>query len=177
MRLIGAELLKMRRRTATWVVLGVLLLLMLLLFALLASDRSLVRLLFPFPTMWVTVADFPFGLLGTMLAVAYAAAIAGADWNWGVLRNVIARGESRVGYVLAKAVAVAIVLGLGVLVVMLVGVAIGLLILLVTGVGIGDPFSATSLETLGRQLLFGYPVLLERAAIGFAVAARSSSTG
>lgn len=170
MRLIGAELLKMRRRTATYVVLGVLLILTVLLMALVASDRDVARPLLQFPTLWTTVADFPFGLLGTMLAVAYAAAIAGADWNWGVLRNVIARGESRVSYVLAKAVAIALVLGIGVLIVMVAGVLFGVLVASLQGIALGNPVSSTSLELLGRQLLFGYPVLLERAAIGFAVA-------
>jgi hypothetical protein len=170
MRLFGAELLKMRRRTATYVVLGVMLVLTFLFMALVASEREIVRLLFPFPAMWSTVGDFPFGLLGSMLAVAYAAAIAGADWNWGVLRNVIARGESRVAYVLIKALAIALVLAIGVLIVMVAGVLFGVLLTALQGVPLGDPLSSRSLEALGRQLLFGYPVLLERAAIGFAVA-------
>ena len=38
--------------------------------------------------------------------MVYAAAFVGADWNWGVLRNVIARGESRSSYLLAKAAAI-----------------------------------------------------------------------
>lgn len=170
MRLIGAELLKMRRRTATWVVLGAMVVLTVLLMSLVAGEREMARLLFQFPTLWSTVGDFPFGLLGTVLAVAYAAAIAGADWNWGVLRNVIARGESRVLYVLAKAVAIALVLAIGVLVVLVVGTLLGMLLTSLHDVAMGNPLSPTSLELLGRQLLFGYPVLLERAAIGFAVA-------
>ncbi len=170
MRLLRAELLKIRRRTATYVVLGVMLVLAVLLMALLASDRQLVRLLLQFPTAWTTIADFPFGALGTLLAVAYAAAIAGADWNWGVLRNVIARGESRIGYVLAKAVAIALALAIGVLLILLVGAIAAFAITTLSGISSGNPVSADSLEVLGRQVLFGYPVLLERAALGFAVA-------
>jgi hypothetical protein len=169
-RLLSAELLKLRRRTATYVVLGVLLLLMVLLMGLLATERQLVRTLLQFPAAWTTVADFPFGGLGSMVAVAYAAAIAGADWNWGVLRNVIARGESRVGYVLAKAAAVTIVLAIGVAIILLAGGLLAMAMTSLAGVPAGNPISGASLEVLGRQVLFGFPVLLERAAIGFAVA-------
>lgn len=170
MRLLSAELLKLRRRTATYVVLLVVLLLMVLLMGLLGTERQLVRTLLQFPTAWTAVADFPFGALGSMIAVAYAAAIAGADWNWGVLRNVIARGESRIGYVLAKAAAVTIVLAIGVAIVLLVGALLAFAMTSLAGFPSGNPVSAASLEVLGRQVLFGFPVLLERAAIGFAVA-------
>jgi hypothetical protein len=169
-RLIAAELLKMRRRTATYVVLAALIVLTILLMVLVGSDRQVVATLFRFPTLWTTAADFPFGLLGSMLAAAYAAAIAGADWNWGVLRNVIARGESRLAYLGAKAVAIGIVLAIGALLVLLVGVVTGLALALLHGVSVGDAFSGSSLELLGRHLLFGFPVLLERGAIGFFVA-------
>ena len=170
MRLISAELLKMRRRTATWVVLGATIVLTMLLMSLVANNREIGHLLLSGPTFWSTVSDFPFGLLGSVMAIAYAAAIAGADWNWGVLRNVIARGESRVRYVAAKAIAIALVLAIGVAAVFLVATIFGLLIALLQGVELGGQFDATGIELLVRQLLFGYPAVLERAAIGFAVA-------
>ena len=170
MRLIAAELLKMRRRTATYVVLAVILILMVLTMGLVASDRELARLTLRFPVLWATAADYPFGALGSLLAISYAAAIAGADWNWGVLRNVIARGESRVAYVLAKAVAIAIVLSIGVAIVLVVGVLLGVVLVSLSGVSFGNPLSQASIEAFGGQVLFGLPVLLERAALGFAVA-------
>ncbi|HVM31452.1 MAG TPA: ABC transporter permease [Candidatus Limnocylindrales bacterium] len=170
MRLLSAELLKLRRRTATYVVLLVLFVLMVLLMGLLATEQQLMRSLLQFPSAWATVGDFVFGGLGSMIAVAYAAAIAGADWNWGVLRNVIARGESRIGYVLAKGAAVTIVLAIGVAAILLAGAALAFAITSLAGVPPGNPVAASSLEVLGRQVLFGFPVLLERAAIGFAVA-------
>ena len=55
------------------------------------------------------INQFVFGL-GSLLAVAYAAAVVGADWSFGVMRVFIARGESRTRYVLAKAIGLAIVL-------------------------------------------------------------------
>ncbi len=53
------------------------------------------RSCFRFPAPTRLIDQFAFATLGGLLAIVYAAAIVGADWNWGVLRNVIARGESR----------------------------------------------------------------------------------
>jgi ABC-type transport system involved in multi-copper enzyme maturation permease subunit len=170
MRLLAAELLKIRRRTATWVVLGLIVVLTLLIQALSAPSAEMLGAAVSFPEAWRGIGDYPFGGLGTMLAVAYAAALAGADWNWGVLRNIIARGESRTLYVLIKALALAIVLAIAALLLMAIGFAFTLLLALLADRSIGDPFSAAGLAALRDQLLLGYPVLLERAAIGFAVA-------
>ena len=65
-----------------------------------------------FPAAYGFINQFVFGL-GSLLAVAYAAAIGGADWSWGVMRVVIARGEGRARYVVAKAIGLAIVLFVG----------------------------------------------------------------
>ncbi|MDQ3937670.1 MAG: hypothetical protein M3253_03205, partial [Chloroflexota bacterium] len=89
MRLVGAELLKMRRRAATWVLLGILIGVMAFVFVvggLLAAGLSRtfdevgeVQL---FPAAYALVGDFVFGL-GSLLAIVYATAIAGADYSWG----------------------------------------------------------------------------------------------
>src|SRR6187431_645417 len=128
MRLISAELLKMRRRTATYVMLGVVIGLMVLITAVVASDKGAIQSIAGFPGAYQSALDWALGALGTLLAMAYAAMIAGADWNWGVLRNVIARGESRTRYILAKAVAIAIVLTIGVLIISAVSLAFVVLV-------------------------------------------------
>lgn len=170
MRLIRAELLKMRRRTATYVVLAIPLVLLGLITVVAAGNREVMDLIGRFPQAHATVLEYPFGGLGTLLAMAYAAAIAGADWNWGVLRNVIARGESRIGYTLAKAAAIAIVISLGVAVIFVVGLLATIVMGMLAGVRIGDPLSPASLGVLRDQVLLGFPVLMERVAIGFSVA-------
>jgi ABC-type transport system involved in multi-copper enzyme maturation permease subunit len=170
MRLISAELLKMRRRTATYVVLSVPIVLMVLITALAASDEEAIELIAGFPGAYQTALDYALGALGTLLAMAYAAMIAGADWNWGVLRNVIARGESRTRYILAKAVAIAIVLTIGVAIISAVSLAFVVLVGVLSSVRTGDPFSGLSLAVLRDQFFLGWLVLLERASIGFAVA-------
>ena len=88
MRLIRAELLKMRRRTATYVILALALAITGLIY--LVSGRALGGLsctftgscLIEFPAAYALAGQFAFGF-GGLLAIVYAAAIVGADWNWG----------------------------------------------------------------------------------------------
>lgn len=170
MRLIRAELLKMRRRTATYVVLSIPIALMVLITTIATNDREAIQLIAGFPAAYQTGLDYALGALGTLLAMAYGAMIAGADWNWGVLRNVIARGESRARYILAKAVAIGGVLTIGVVIISVVSLAFIVLVGLLSNIRLGDPLSGLSLAVLRDQFFFGLLVLLERASIGFAVA-------
>lgn len=174
MRLIGAELLKLQRRLATYVVLAVLLVLMTLIYIVVGlaprgEFGNPIGDVLQFPAAYDTLGQFIFGL-GSLLAVAYAAAVAGADWSWGVLRNVVSRGESRVLYILAKGAGLAIVFAIGVLIAYAVGLALIVVAAGMQGDSAGNPFGPTALRQLIDSLLFGYPVLLERAALGFAVA-------
>ncbi|HWH24390.1 MAG TPA: ABC transporter permease [Candidatus Limnocylindria bacterium] len=164
MRLVAAELIKLRRRTATYVVLIFLLVLMLLTFVAM-GDAAPMR----FPDAYGLIGQFAFGL-GSLFTLAYAAAIAGADWNWGVLRNVIARGESRAAYIIAKAIGLAIVVAIGVLIVVATGIALTYLLAVVNREPLPDVFRDGGPLDVGAWLGLGYVVLLQRAAIGFAVA-------
>ena len=173
MRLLAAELLKLRKRVATYVVFGVLLVMMALGYLVIGLSSADIgaagAAVFRFPEAYAPIGQFIFGL-GSLLAVAYAAAIAGADWNWGVLRNIYSRGESRALYMLAKAGGLAVVFAIGVIVAYAAGVLFVYLAAGLAGQDVGDPVSARSLRDLADGMLLGYPVLLERAAIGFAVA-------
>ncbi len=175
MRLVRAELLKLRRRTATYVVLAVLLVIMALVYVIVgltpASGGPLdpTRNMLRFPSAYGTIGDFVFGL-GSMLAVVYAAAIAGADWSWGVLRNVVSRGESRAFYILAKAAGLAIIFAIGLVIAFAVGVVLVFVAGALRGLEVGNPLGPTATRNLIDSLVLGYPVLLERAALGFAVA-------
>lgn len=175
MRLIRAELLKMRRRTATYVILAVAL--ALTGFIYLVSGRALggtsclfsESCLIEFPAAYALAGQFAF-VLGGLLAIVYAATIVGADWNWGVLRNVIARGESRSGYLLAKAAGIAIVIGIGMLIIFAFAILMTYLVAAINGFPVASPLRGRGLQDLFDNLGLGYLVLLERAAIGFAVA-------
>lgn len=179
-RLVGAELLKLRRRWATYVVLGVLVVLMALVYLLIGalsgreSGGAGVNLILRFPNAYAVINQFAFGL-GSLLAVAYAAAIGGADWTWGVLRVVVARGEGRSRYVIAKALGIAIMLVIGVLIAYAAGIAFTLVASGLASVSPGSPIGPASTETLWKSLVLGTFVLLQRATIGYAVAVLTRS--
>lgn len=168
MRLIRAELLKMRRRSATFVVFAVALALMILLFLVAGFGFKLAGII-EFPATYAVIGQFAFGL-GGLLAVVFAAAFVGADWNWGVLRNVIARGESRTGYLLAKAAALAIALAVAMVLIFLVGIAMAYITGLLYGIPVASPLRGSGLLDLLENMAYGYPVLIQRAALGLAVA-------
>lgn len=180
-RLVGAELLKLRRRWATYVVLGVLVGLMALVYLLIGvlnprdSDGGPgIGLILRFPNAYAVINQFVFGL-GSLLAVAYAAAIGGADWTWGVLRVVVARGEGRSRYVIAKAVGIAIVVILGVLIAYGAGILFTFGAAALASIGTGSALGPTATDTLWKSLVLGTFVLLQRAAIGYAVAVLTRS--
>jgi ABC-type transport system involved in multi-copper enzyme maturation permease subunit len=170
MRLVRAELFKIRRRTATYVVFAVALFLMVGLFLLAGAAGAFdIPGIIAFPSSYAFINQFTYGL-GGLLAVVYAAAYVGADWNWGVVRNVVARGESRTNYVLAKAAALAIVLAIAVVIMYAVGVLTLYADSLLFNIPIANPLRANGLTDLATNIALGYPVLLERAALGFGVA-------
>jgi ABC-type transport system involved in multi-copper enzyme maturation permease subunit len=175
-RMLSAELLKLRRRWATYIVLAVLIGLMALVYLLAGTVGGGGRggggggeSVLHFPSAFSFIDQFVFGL-GGLLAIAYAAAIGGADWSWGIVRVVVARGESRSGYILVKALALAVVLLIGVLVAYLVGILLTLTAAAMLGIQTGNPFAGSALDSLIHTIGYGYLVILERAAIGFSVA-------
>ena len=119
MALLRISLLKLVRRPATWVVFAILAAILVLCLPRprrprparpsrwARSCRS--ELLLRFPTAYTMVVGFILGF-GGLLAVAYGAAVIGADWAWGTIRAIVARGESRVRYTLVTFAAIAIVL-------------------------------------------------------------------
>jgi len=182
MRLIRAELLKIRRRQATWVLLVVALVITAVIYLLLGrslgglacqldfGDFGFGECIVEFPAAYALIDQFAFATLGGVLAIVYAAALVGSDWGWGVLRNVIARGESRAMYLLAKATSIAIALAVGVLVIFVFALLMTYATALVYGISVASPLRGRGLEDLAANILLGYPVVLERAALGFAVA-------
>jgi hypothetical protein len=94
----------------------------------------------------------------------------GADWAWGTIRAVVARGESRVRYTLVTFCAIAIVLGTGVAVAFLVGSASAVAGAEIAGVGSAGATDPDTLATLPDMLLRTWLGISQQAAIGFAVA-------
>ncbi len=167
--LVRAELLKIRRRQATLVLLVVALVLATVIFLATGAYWQISGLI-SFPQAYVFFQQSIFQV-GGLIAIVFAAAYVGADWNWGVLRNVVARGEGRERYLLAKFIALTIVLALATLLMF----AVCFLLVYVQGaiynVPVASPLRADGLQDLVVWVVVGFPVLLQRAAIGFAVAA------
>jgi ABC-2 type transport system permease protein len=166
--LIRAELLKIRRRQATYVLLIIELVLAGLIFLPTGAIYKVTGII-EFPAAYSLFKEVAFGL-GGLIAMVFAAAFVGADWNWGVLRNIVARGESRERYLLAKAAALAIVLAIALLIVFASCFVFTYLQGLIYGIPVANPFRANGLQDLVVWIVVGYPVLLQRAAIGLAVA-------
>jgi ABC-2 type transport system permease protein len=176
--LLSVALLKLRRRPATWVVSLILIGLIALVFAALGlsagqserlGERMQVDLLLRFPAAYTVVAGMILSL-GGLLAVAYGAAVIGADWAWGTIRAIIGRGEGRVRYALTTFAAVAIVLALIVLVTFAIGAVVAILAADAAGLGSAgatDPDTLADLPALVARTWLG---VTEEAAIGFAIA-------
>ena len=110
MRLVLDCLGRLARRPATWVSYGLVLGLMVFVFVVIGATanslpdsagggRAALSLL-TYPGAYDSVLAFLIGI-GTLLAVVYGGAVAGSEWSWGTLKNAVARGESRAGYVTA----------------------------------------------------------------------------
>lgn len=178
MALLRMSLLKLGRRPATWVVFAILSGLIALVFLALgasagqldsAGEELQVRLLLAFPTAYTMVVGVILGF-GGLLAVAYGAAIIGADWGWGTIRAVIARGESRVRYTLVTFAAIALVLAVGVLVSFTLGAGAAIVAAEMAGVGSDGATDPDTLRTLPELLARTWLGVSQAAAIGFAIA-------
>lgn len=183
MRLFVADLRKLGRRLATWLTFGILIALMLLIFiAVGASAQQMAdepegqaaMFLLTFPGAYDQILAFILGL-GGLLAVVYAAAIAGSEWTWGTLKSAVARGESRSRYVLASFASVALVLGIGLLLAFAIGIGAAVVGANLAGIstsGIGD---AEAIGRLPEQLARGWLAMVEQGGIGFAIATLTRS--
>lgn len=178
MGLLRISLLKLARRPATWVVFLILAaLIVLVFFALGASvgqsealgDELQVRVLLQFPTAYTMVVGVILGF-GGLLAVAYGAAVIGADWAWGTIRAIVARGEGRVRYTLVTFAAIAIVLALGVVATFVIGSVAAIAAAELFGVGSEGATDAETLASLPELLARTWLGVVQAAAIGYAIA-------
>jgi ABC-type transport system involved in multi-copper enzyme maturation permease subunit len=183
MRLVAAELLKMRRRQMTYVLPMLLMIVMTIVLLLVGSfvapllrslatsglDGSTFGSGLPFNVAYSIAGDFVFGL-GSLLFIIYVGAIVGGDYSWGVLRNAFSRGESRINYALGKAAALAIGVTIAAAIALVLGILMVLLIANDARIDLGSPLSADAMTDFVKALGLGLLVLFERGAIGFAVA-------
>lgn len=193
MRLLSGEVLKLARRPATYICLLITVLLTALIYVSLgatykmpteqlggqnASLRTSIEQLLTFPEAYKGLVSFLVGL-GGLLAVAFGAAVAGADWNWSMVKMAISRGESRSRYTVMKLVAIVVVLIPGLIAAFLIGILCALLGAVLAGLPLSGLTDGSVLGDLASLLVRGWWGLAEQAALGFAVAtvARSQLAG
>jgi ABC-type transport system involved in multi-copper enzyme maturation permease subunit len=192
MRLFISGFRKLRRRPATYVTFGLLVgLLVLIVVAVGATANSnmggganqgtrvaAAKELVTFPGAYDQMLTFIIGL-GGLFAMVYGAAIAGSEWGWGTLKSAVARGESRVRYMLVQFASVSLMIAIGVVLAFVIAVVAAIVGAHLAGVstdGLGD---TTALGRLPERLLKGWFAVVEEAALGFTIAtlARSQLAG
>jgi ABC-2 type transport system permease protein len=187
MRLLISTLGKLRSRLATWLTLGLLILLMALIYLAVGAtakdtvtrpNGQAVLLLITFPGAYALILGFVLGL-GGLFVMAYAAAIAGSEWQWGTLKTAVARGESRSRYMLTTYTGIALLAGVGMLVAFAVGVVVTFLSAKLAGVSTDGITDTSIFGNLPEQFLRGWFGLIELGAVGFTIAtlARSQLAG
>jgi ABC-2 type transport system permease protein len=178
MALLRMSLLKLVKRPATWIIFAILAGIIALVFISLGAtagstesfgDEFQIGLLLDFPAAYGIVAGFIVGF-GGLLAVAYGAAIVGADWAWGTIRAIVARGESRVRYVLITFAAIALVLGVGVAVTFVIGTGAAIAAAEMAGLGSEGAGGPDTLATLPGLLARTWLGVTQAAAVGVAIA-------
>jgi ABC-type transport system involved in multi-copper enzyme maturation permease subunit len=190
MTLFLSGLRKLRRRAATLVTFGLLGVLLTLIIIAVATTGGGPRggqgggpdfeplSLVTFPGAYQFVLSFILQI-GGLFALIYGAAIAGSEWSWGTLKAAVARGESRVRYMLSLFAATAVVIAVGLLVTFGIGVAAAAVGAVIAGIplnGIGDTDALVALiEPMGRGLVG----IITQGALGFTIAtlARSQLAG
>jgi hypothetical protein len=183
MRLLRANLRKLRTRPATFVtfVLLVALHALVTFFVIVGSRQSAdpaaalaARQFLTFPAAYELILSLVIGI-GGLLAVTYGAAIAGSEWSWGTLKAAVARGEDRSRYTLLAFAAVAVFTWLGILGAFLVGVLVTVLGALLTGVGLSGMTDTTALLRLPELFARAGLAMGMNAALGFAIATVTKS--
>jgi len=141
-----------------------------------AQARALV--LVRFPGAYDLILQFILGL-GGLFAVIYGAAIAGSEWGWGTLKNAVARGESRARYLLLTFAAIAVMVAVGLAITFLVGIAAAVVGANIAGVPTTGLTDAATLNRMPAQFVRGWFAVVEEASLGFAIAtlARSQLAG
>jgi ABC-type transport system involved in multi-copper enzyme maturation permease subunit len=186
MRLLRSSLLKLAYRPATrrtFVVLAAFIALIYLAVGLSArgatgDSRTTIESMVAFPDANGSLVQMLL-IFGGIAGAAYAGAVAASEWSWNTLRVALARGESRIGYVVSLFLAVTLLSLAAWIVLYLLGIGLVLIAAAIANVQTGNPFDPA---TLGRLLVVvtgGWWALTMEAAIGFGAAfvARSQVAG
>jgi ABC-2 type transport system permease protein len=176
-RLVTAELLLMRKRASTWILLAIWTALALT-FAYVVpyiqytndSGRNPLADLLPESLVGTLLAGFPF--FGGVLALMLGVLTVGSEYGWGTLKTLFTQGPGRVRVFGAKLVAIAAVLLVFVLVVYVLGALASVAIAVNEGAEVGWP----SAWLLLRGIAGGWLILAVWAALGIFLAVVTRGT-
>ncbi len=189
-RMIGAEFLKLRKRQMTWVLLGILVgIIVIVNLLLLAISKvktpgpgigsgnlaTLLGLQSAIPFAFSMMASF-----GSLLAIIFTASSIGSEYSWKTIRPALVSSESRFKFIVSKLVS----LGSMILISMLIAVIVGFIMgLITTGLG-GNAYSFSFFTgayawTQVLQYLRTFYVIMPFALLGFmmAIVGRSAMPG
>ena len=114
--------------------------------------------------------------LGMILVAILAASVVGNEYGWGTLRQTLARGTSRPGYLTAKLLSIAIIAFIGVMIAVITGLIATIITSMLVEGGIEwGSFFGYFIASLGRTLLV--LVVYISMATFFSVLLRSSALG
>lgn len=186
MSVVAAELLKLRRSRATWVLVGILALVELLLgylliYAIIQAPSGPDEPDFGREALLLTLRPEHFVLnvlnmlagLGGALALVLAAMHSAREYGWRTITTMLTQGPPRVAVFAAKAVALAIVVAVMVLITFAMG---GIGSSLVSGF-LGEPIAFPPLTEIASGIAAGTLIVGSWAALGFALGFLLRSTG
>lgn len=187
MKLFTSRVNMLTRRSATWVLLVALALIIALVFISIGAftdqgaaspTAMMATMMVRFPGAYNQIISFMLGL-GGLFAVVYGASVAGSEWTWGTLKFAVTRGQRRSAYMLLSFAAVAFLIVFGVLAVFVVGVVAALIGATIAGVPTDGMFDSDALAGLPNLLGRAWIAITAEAAVGFAIAtlARSQLAG
>lgn len=176
MSLIQAEVFQLRKRTATWVLLGIWVLLAVFFGYVLPyltdinTDSRALQMLLPQNMVENMITGFPFygGAISLMLGVLAV----GSEYNWGTFKTMFTQRPGRSQIVIAKIAAIAIVLIPFVVAVFAVGAISSVIIANVESAAIAWP----ALMDLVSSMLAGWMILFTWAAVGVLLATCTRGT-
>jgi ABC-2 type transport system permease protein len=168
---VRAELLLMRKRTSTWVLLGIWIALAMLFAYVVAyatylngTSREPLDALLPQGLVGTLLAGFPF--FGGVLALMLGVLTVGSEYGWGTLKTAFTQGPGRLEVFGAKLVALAVALVPFVLVVFGLGAVASAVIAVREGADVDWP----GLGLVARGVLVGWLLLAVWAGLGVLLA-------
>jgi hypothetical protein len=193
MRLFFSGIRKLYRRPATFVTFGLLVGLIVLILILAGatanstvgngngggqSSRAAIKDLLTFPGAYDRMLSVVVSI-GGLFGMVYGAAIAGSEWSWGTLKSAVARGESRVRYMLLTYASIGLLIAIGIVVAFVVALVTAVISANLAGISTSGLNDASTLSDLPERLLKGWVAVMEETALGFAIAtlARSQLAG